>query len=422
MNRVLMIARREYKDTIMTKTFIFGVVLAPIIMITILIFAAKMSQTDNKPREAVTVWVVDRTEKLAPQIVEGFAKYNKKNPVRLITAEVEKRANEDAAFDSKLKGRLVAGSLDIYIVLDPNIIAGSGQSRIFTHKLKAVNADAVGIVCDIINKVVVNERCQIKGLSRAELSAIWNVNYSEIEVDKSKGEGKKGQAAGIMNMMVPFAFMYLMFMGVVAIGPHMISGLIEEKSSRIMEVLLSAVSPQELMFGKILGLGGVGLSVMGLWAVVAYGGASWKELPIYISPRLMTWFAVYYVLGFLLFGALMAGIGSVCNTLKETQSIIMPITMLMVVPMVTWANLAQSPNGVWARVLSFIPPMTPLVMIVRLASGSEVWWVERVATVVVLAISVLVAIWAAGKVFRVGILMYGKRPSLAEMGRIVLQK
>jgi ABC-2 type transport system permease protein len=422
MNRVLKIAQREFLDTIRTKAFIFGVVFAPVMLIAIGLFAVKMSETKDKPRGDVTAVVVDMSGKITKQIDESFTRYNTKNPKRRILARQEQPGDDMAAIDKRMKDELRAKKLDIYVVMDVNVVGGSGQGHIYTHKIQAVNNDAVWAVQDILNKIVVNERCRIKNISAAELSALRNVPFEEVEVGKTEGQEKKGMESNMVNMMVPFFFMYLMFMGVMGIGPHMISSLIEEKNSRIMEVLLSAVSPHELMFGKIAGLGGIGLAVISLWAFVAYAGTAWKDLPIYIPGNLMVWFVVYYVLGFLFFAAIMAGIGSVCNTLKETQSLLMPITFTMIIPMIAWTNFTQSPNGVWARVLSFVPPMTPLVMIVRLASGSEIWWVEQAGAVTMLAASVAVAIWAAGKVFRVGVLMYGKKPGLAEIGRMVLQK
>jgi ABC-2 type transport system permease protein len=422
MNRVLTIAQREYMDTIRTKAFIFGVVFAPLIMVAAMVIAMKMSETKNKPRQEVNVAIVDTSGKLGPQIDVGFSKYNKKNPQRRINARVEQADGGMESVDKRMKDQLLERKLDIYVAIDPNLVGGSGLEHIYTHKIQAVNADAVWAIRDIINRVVINERCRLRNMSPAELSAISNVNSEEVEVGKAAPEKKKGSGSEMVNMMVPFFFMYLMFIGVLSIGPHMIGSLIEEKNSRIIEVLLSAVSPHELMFGKIVGLGGVGLTVVSFWAVVARGAATWMDLPVYIPPAMLVWFAVYYVLGFLFFGAIMAGIGSVCNTLKESQSFMLPISMTMVIPLIAWQSFTQSPNGVVARTMSFIPPMTPLVMIVRLASGSEIWWVEKVGAVAVLALSVAVAIWAAGKVFRVGVLMYGKKPGLAEIGRMILEK
>jgi ABC-2 type transport system permease protein len=421
MNRALKIAQREYVDTIRTKVFIFSVVFAPAIAAAAIFFAAKMSETKDKPRGDVSAVVVDGSGSMNASIDAAFSKYNAKNPNRRVLARVLGPGTDFKVDDTQMKDRLRDGKLDIYVVMDPNVVGGSDKIHVYTHRMKAVNMDAVWTIQDTLNRLIVDERCKAKGISRQELAAIRDVSFDQVDVGKTASEEKKG-GGNELNQMVPFFFIYMMFMGVLAIGPHMVSSLIEEKNSRIMEVLLSAVSPHEIMFGKIAGLGAVGLTVIVFWMGLAYAGITYAKLPIYVAPGLMAWFAVYYVLGFLFFGALMAGAGSVCNTAKETQSLLMPITYMMIVPLIAWPNLVQSPNGMVARVLSFIPPMTPLVMIARLASGSTIWWVEQVMAAVVLLASVIAAIWAAGKVFRVGVLMYGKRPSLAEIGRMVMQK
>jgi ABC-2 type transport system permease protein len=217
--------------------------------------------------------------------------------------------------------------------------------------------------------------------------------------------------------MVPLFFMFMIYMGIMGIGQQMLSSVIEEKNSRIIEMLLSAVSPFELMAGKILGLGAIGLTIVGLWTTVSYGSIVSQGISVDISGKLLFCFVVYYILGFLLFSSLLAAIGSICNTLKETQELMMPIILVMVLPMVAWFKLVQSPDGIFARVLSLVPPVSPLVMPLRISAGSNVGIVEILASVGLLAASVLLMMWLAGKIFRTGILMYGKRPSLCEISR-----
>jgi len=182
------------------------------------------------------------------------------------------------------------------------------------------------------------------------------------------------------------------------------------------------VSPFQLMAGKILGLAGVGLAVMVLWGVAAYGAATRQGIEIDISTDLLVFGLLYYILGFVLFSALLAGVGSICNTIKETQSLMMPIMMVFIIPMIAWPALARDPNGDLARVLSYVPPATSMIMVLRLASSPDIWWGEVALSFLVLAAGVLVAIWAAGKIFRTGILMYGKRPGPREVLRWLREK
>jgi ABC-2 type transport system permease protein len=221
--------------------------------------------------------------------------------------------------------------------------------------------------------------------------------------------------------MVPFFFMYLMFLGIISSGQQMVSSVIEEKNSRIIEVLLSAVSPFELMAGKIIGLAGTGLTLVILWAIGAFLTARSQNINIDVTGEIIVYFAIYYILGYLLISSIMVAAGSVCNTIKETQSLMMPLTMIFIIPLVSWFKVAQDSNGMLSRIFSFIPPMTPLVMMARFSSGSEIWIVEIFATIILLVVTVFVAIWAAAKIFRTGILMYGKRLSVREVCRCLLQ-
>ena len=215
--------------------------------------------------------------------------------------------------------------------------------------------------------------------------------------------------------------MYLMFLGIISSGQQMVSSVIEEKGSRVIEVLLSAVSPFELMAGKILGLAGTGLTLVSLWAGAAFLTARSQNLNIDLTSEIVVYFAIYYILGFLLVSSILAAAGSICNTIKETQSLMMPMTMIFIIPLLSWFKVVQDPNGTLARVFSFIPPLTPLVMVLRLSSGSEIWIVEILTTIVLLVITVLIGIWAAAKIFRTGILMYGKRLNVREVCRCLLQ-
>jgi len=305
---------------------------------------------------------------------------------------------------------------------EKDILEGPGKIRFYTYKPKPANVDAFWTIENFFRKAVENRRYEIEKIDKKLLAKLRNVPVERVEIGSAdEKERVQSQTQRIANMMVPFFFMYLIFMGIVGTGQQMLGSIIEEKGSRIIEVLLSAVSPFQLMAGKILGLAGIGMTVMALWSAAAYAAARWQGLNVDVTTELILYFVIYYILGFLLFSAILTGIGSVCNTIKETQSLMMPIMLIFIIPMIAWFKLVQSPDGTMARVLSFVPPVTPMVMILRLAAGSDISLFEIFATVVVLAVAVLVVIWAAAKIFRTGILMYGKRPGPLEILRWLRQ-
>ncbi len=422
MQRILKIAQREYIETAKTKTFIIGLLMTPVIIGAIIFFTSRISGDKAGPRPPIKVAVTDLSKKLAEDIKTSFDSYNKRNPNRQFLLEQLDVRQDSNAVQIQGKAKLRNGQLDAYVVLDEDILQGPGKIRFYTHKPKPANLDAFWTIENLFRKAVENRRYEIEELDRKLLARLRNVPIERLEIGAADGrEQVQSQAQRIAGMMVPFFFMYLIFMGIVGTGQQMLGSIIEEKNSRIVEVLLSAVSPFQLMAGKILGLAGIGLTVMALWSAAAYAAARWQGLNVDVTPEMMVYFVIYYILGYLLFSAILTGIGSVCNTIKETQSLMMPIMLIFIIPMIGWFKLVQSPDGTMARVLSFVPPVTPMVMILRLAAGADVRFVEIGASILLLAVAVLAVTWAAAKIFRTGILMYGKRPGPLEIFRWLRQ-
>jgi ABC-2 type transport system permease protein len=210
----------------------------------------------------------------------------------------------------------------------------------------------------------------------------------------------------------------------------LLNNTIEEKSNRIIEVLLSSVTPGELMMGKLFGIAAVGLTMVGAWMVFLFGILSWKAggpadvttqvLTILKSSNLVLLFSVYFLLGYFMYAGFILSIGSVCNTLKESQSYMGVLTMIMMVPMLTMTFIPKDPNGPLARLLSWIPIYTPFTMMNRAAADPPL--VDLVGTFALLIATTALALWMSGKVFRIGILRTGQPPKVLEMFRWALRK
>jgi ABC-2 type transport system permease protein len=424
MRKILKIAQREFAETVKTKTFIFGLVMVPFIIGGIIFFTSRISHGKTGPRPPINVAVTDLSSEVFAEAKNGsFYNYNKSNPDRQILIHEIPVGEDPNAIENEGRSQLQQGHLDVYAIVDKGILQGSGQIHVYTYKPKPSNVDLLWTVENLFRNAVVNQRCKIQDISPETLSKIRDVPIQRVEIGSGDREDRvQSDGDRAAKMMVPFFFMYLIFMGIVGMGQHLISSVIEEKGSRVIEVLLSAVSPFQLMAGKIAGLAGIGLTVVSLWAGAAYIAARWQGLSVEMTGELMLYFVIYYILGFLLFSSLLAGVGSICNTIKETQGLMMPIMMVFIIPLLAWVKLVQDPNGTLARVLSFVPPMTPMVMILRLAAGSEIWIGEVLASIALLVVTVFAAMWAAAKIFRTGILMYGKRPTLREVGRWLKQR
>jgi ABC-2 type transport system permease protein len=422
MRKIYKVARREYLETVKTKTFILSLVFVPALIVIVILISSRLARSAGGPREPVRVSVTCASVELMEKVRASFDVYDREHAQSRIVLEPLAPDADGAATEEEGKERLRGGTLDAYVVLAGDLETPAGEIRLYTYKPKPWQVEALLTMEGLLRNAVVDRRYDARGIDRKLLEGIGNVPFKRLELgDSGNEEHEQKQGHQLARMMVPFAFMYLIFMGIAGSGHHMLTSIIEEKNSRIIEVLLAAISPLKLMAGKILGLAVVGFTVTVFWGGAAYLAARSHGLRIDIGGDLIGLFLLYYILGFFLYTGILAAVGSVCNTLKETQSLMMPIMIVFVIPLVCWLRLVQEPNGLLARVLSFIPPATPMVMLLRLSSGTEIWTGEVVLTLTVLAASVLVTVWIAAKVFRTGILLYGKRPGAREILRWLRQ-
>jgi ABC-type Na+ efflux pump permease subunit len=220
-----------------------------------------------------------------------------------------------------------------------------------------------------------------------------------------------------INGILPVFFVVLMFMGVMTGGQSLLTSTVEEKSSRVMEVLLSALSPMELLAGKIVGQFGVSLIVLGLY--IGIGLVLLLSFALFglINPWLIPYLGIFFVLSYLTYGSLMVSVGAVVNDMREAQSLMMPLMLLLTFPFWVWLPISQSPNSAFATAVSFIPPVNSFAMLIRLASTSPPPWWQVWTSIGIGVIGVFAALWFAAKIFKIGLLMYGKPPNFATLIR-----
>ncbi|MGP1347091.1 MAG: ABC transporter permease [Phycisphaerales bacterium] len=266
-----------------------------------------------------------------------------------------------------------------------------------------------------IDDAIVDERMRRAGLDPELVSRLRQRPASTTTTVTADAETK---SIDEMQMFIPMAFMLLLWISVMTGGQYLLMSTIEEKSSRVMEVLLSAISPTELLTGKIIGQGLVALTVLAVYVGIGMVGLNqlgpqlFALLPLDILP----WLVVYFVIAFGLFACLMAAVGSAVSDIREAQSLLGPIMILLMFPWFLWFFIVDNPNSIFATVLSYIPITTPFVMILRIAQTTDpvpLWQV--ITTSLVGAAGVVAVGWAAVKIFRIGVLMYGKPPSFREL-------
>jgi ABC-2 type transport system permease protein len=270
-----------------------------------------------------------------------------------------------------------------------------------------------------------------RGLDGKAFAEVERTFAPFITLNPKKEAGKEAvDASDVIRQWAPSAFVYLLWLSIFMIVQMLLNNTIEEKSNRIIEVLLSSVTPGELMMGKLFGIAAIGLTMVGAWMAALFGILSWKAggaseiagqvLNVLKVSNLVPLFCLYFLLGYLMYAALILSIGAVCNTIKEAQSYMGVLTMVMMIPLLTMTFIPKDPNGNLARLLSWIPLYTPFTMMNR--ANADPPLVDLVGTLVLLVASTVLALWMSGKVFRIGILRTGQPPKIIEMVRWATRK
>ncbi len=277
-----------------------------------------------------------------------------------------------------------------------------------------------------INEEVRRVEYETHGMDSEAVRKVENTRIPITRLNPRKEEGEEEVSmADLVRDWAPLGFVYLLWIALMTIAQMLLNNTIEEKSNRIIEVLLSSVTTTELMAGKLMGIAGVGLTMLLAWVLSLFGVLSFMAGPeaewaghlldILASSGFLTYFLVYFLLGYLLYAGIFLAIGSVCNTLKEAQNFMGAIMIFMMVPLLTMAFIPKDPHGPLATTLSWIPFYTPFVMMNRAAADPPLF--DLIGTTVVLALSVVGMLWVSARVFRTGILRTGQPPRLLELLR-----
>ena len=432
MPKMIRIAIRDYLDSVRTKAFIISVVLAPVFMcgglVAIILLENQVDTTDE------TIAVIDHSGVILPAIEEAAQQHNdavvhdpetgkKVRPAYVIEAITP---GEDLdALRVELSERVEDKDLVAFIeiaenVLDPPPDAPDGRIRY--HSMDTVFDETRRWIGNPINERIRSIRLNEAGFDDEEVKSYFKwvsiENTGLVTMDEETGEVHQDEAISEgMAFGVPFALIIMMFMMIMTGAVPLIHSAMEEKTQRISEVLLGSVRPFELMMGKLVGNYCVSLTVALVYVIGAVV-VSWRmeildDLPLDLLP----WFFVNTAAAIFMFGALCVAVGAACNDAKEAQSLTMPIMLPAIIPMMVWIPVLKEPLSNFSTWMSFIPPFTPALMLVRQATpgGIPAWqpWVGLVGVILI----TLLCVWAGGRIFRVGLLMQGKPPKIRDLIR-----
>ena len=409
MANVWAVIRREYLQRVRSKWFIFSTIGAPLFMIALMVlpayFAAKGEQADRK------LVVVDRTEvlfdRLGPRMKE--AGYD----------VVSEPWTDDAVVT--LTQRASDGDIGGFIVLDDETL-NSGRAMFY-------GTDSPSPIRRITLRSAIVQSALEQQLSGSDVNAEALLRGGDLRVEVLSSEG-----AGMEDprFLVAYIGAFMLYMVILLYSVAVMRATLEEKTSRVVEIVISSMKPWHLMFGKILGVGAVGLTQMAVWLGSAALMAS-AGLPALMVARpemsglgqlqevlpgvgLMVLFLGFFVFGFFMFSGLYAAVGAMCNTDEEAQQAQFPVILLIIVPILFVMNVIQNPTTPLSVGLSLFPLFTPVLMWARVAGGGAPAWQIALSFVLMGGATVAIA-WLAGRIYKVGMLMAGKRPTLPELWR-----
>ena len=407
--KYLEVAKWEFLEKVTSKAFIISLVLMPIIMVIFGVLPGLLaSKPDEKP---IAIGVIDETTK----IVETLAR-KLEEKYKLPDGQpnyILRNLKEDLKF-SEMKSRAIAmitkGEIEGFFHI-PATVYDSGKVE-----YRAENVSNIRVAerfSRTIEEVIVEQRLTKEGLDPARLKKLMaDVNVKSIKVS---GKGEEKESGFLETFFSAYiVIMMLMFLALTS-GQLLIRSVVEEKSNRVIEVLLSSCSAQDLMVGKILGLSGLGILQMLLWGIIGVGVAMKTGANIFAIENLLL-SLVYFVLGYLMYAAIFVAAGSPVTTEQEAQQITSYVSLMLVFPIVLAVPAMQNPDSTLIRILSFIPLLTPAFMVLRIPIQMPETW-EILSTIALLIVSSVGMMWVAGKIFRTAILVYGKRPSLPELWR-----
>jgi ABC-type Na+ efflux pump permease subunit len=307
------------------------------------------------------------------------------------------------------------------LVIHPNAVVPNAEGKLGAYDLFVRRNLDIRIQNEIRNgaaEAIIDGRVRGAGLDRERISALTTVPRPATITVTAAGESATRPDFG---QLLPMGFALLLMISVMSSGQYLLTTTIEEKSSRTMEVILSAVSPLELLTGKILGQMAVGLTILATYSSIGILSLVSMAMLGLVDPMLLVYLFIFFLITYVTMGSLMAAIGSSVNELREAQPLMTPITLLMMIPWLFWFPISREPNSLFATVVSFIPPMNAFAMLLRLTSTApppmwQVW-----LSILVGIITAGGALWFASRIFKIGLLMHGRPPNFATLLKWVRQ-
>ena len=417
MRRIGTVAWREFRHTALTKAFIIGAVVLPLVMFAVIPLVPMLTKSTPKPLTGRVV-VIDPQGGVAAAFETALlskeaAPRDREDPFGgTVDVQVKVERIADAGRETELRKEVGDGVLAALVVVarddkgeKAEVLVPSASSPKHTRRLESAAREAV-----------VRARVAGAGENYDRLREL--MRSERVDTSRISPKGDAARETTELRMLVPAGFMFLLWIAVFTSANYLLTSTIEEKSNRVMEVLLSAVSPMELLCGKLVGQAAVSTVMLAMYGGVALSGLGAVAMLDVVPPSHIVWLVVWFPIAYFMVAAIMASIGSAVSDLREAQSLVGPAMLALMVPLMLWLPIVENPNGALAVAFSFIPPASPFVNVLRLTAANEpVPLLQSILAVLVGIASVAALLWAGARIFRVGVLMQGKTPTPRELLR-----
>ena len=424
MAKLWAIVKREYIERVRTKWFIVVTVFGPLFFGAMIIIPAVMAKRSKSTSEFTNTRILDATttgfgQRIADVMSRGRA------PGSLPPQVLVLKPGEVAAAESTATKQVMARQLSGYLIADARTLGGEEV------QYAGRNATSLGDMERLrssVKEALLAQRLEKAGI---DSSAVQSLTFIPLRLNSERITDKGRGGSGTVSIIFAGAIAFLLYMSIVLYGQNVLRGVLEEKTTRVAEVVVSSVPPETLLAGKILGVGAVGLTQQILWVITTvvmfklrqpilakFGVATMPFALPEISIGLALLLLLFFVLGFIFYSSLYAAVGASVNTEQEAQQAVQPMLILLVATAIFINPILLNPTSRLASVMSWLPFSAPIIMPLRLSLGSVPWY-ELVGTLAGVALACLASTWFAARIYRVGLLMYGKRPTLREMIRWV---
>lgn len=444
--KILHVAKREFVATALTKGFIIGALVVPAIMTVAIPLVITLLNQTEAPTVRGSVGVIDRSGQVTPALQEQLSE----DAVKARQAEQAEQFHQEAAEsmgplagnEESMRAKLEAavprpeltvepldpdadieaerlqvrgsstedgGRLALLVIDEHAVVKGDdGYAGYELYHRPRMHDLTLSDLRSAIRTAIFETRARESGLDPDDVRALTRIESSSQEITET---GEVRGSSEVLNIMLPFGFLILIMMSVFVSGQYLLTTTVEEKSSRVIEILLSAVSPMQLMAGKIIGQMAVGFALMSIYGSLGIAALLYFAYADLITPLTIIWLLLFYVIAYFLIASFMAAIGSAVNDMREAQAMMTPVVMVVMIPYLLAMPISRDPNSTLATVMSLIPPVSPFVMIVRVTSTHPPPLWQILLSIALGFLCVWFFLWACAKIFRVGLLMFGKPPN-----------